>query len=385
MMRPVLAICCILTLFGMVRAADPKPLWEIDVSGGKGNTGPGWLAYSPAGQSIASVVVQETRGERPEYHYELHAWNSVDRKERLKADLGSSRTPHWGGDLASFPSIDTIMTGGQELKVWNLENGSLVSSQSTGGTADHTVWSVPDLRESFYLRREPHRYGSPVELFYQSPEGATIDHLRFRKGRYGVQANEQTTIQPPHEGLQTEIVAMNFGRTHLIASFRDETSGNKAQHALVLYQIKRLEEFELVPIAEATNPHPCPVSAVAFARNGRLLATGGEDGSICLWDVDNSESTWRQRVTLDKISDHRVCALTFSRDWRMIAAVTWDKTKPNLLLLDGETGKLLQAVRLGPDRELTTVAFSPDNRTLLTGSGTGKIRAWDVSTLLKAN
>jgi WD40 repeat protein len=47
------------------------------------------------------------------------------------------------------------------------------------------------------------------------------------------------------------------------------------------------------------------------------------------------------------------------------------------------TGKLLQAVRL--ERELVAVAFSPDGGTLLTGNATGKIRAWDISTLMKGN
>jgi hypothetical protein len=384
MIRPVLAVCAVLLTFGMARATDPKPLWEIDVSGGNRATGLGWLSFSPAGRTIASVVVREIRGERPEYHYQLRVWNSSDRKERFTADLGTGRTPHWGDDLASFPSEDTILTGGPELTVRNLEDGKIVSSHSTGGQADHTVWSVPDLRESFYLRRDPLRYGLPVEMFYKSPENM-VDQFpgSFRRNAYTMQRSDQTTIQPPREGLHTETISMNFGRTQIVAAFRDDPSVSKPHHALVLYQIKTMEEFELVTIAEAVNPHPGPVSAVAFARNGRTLATGGEDGSVCLWDVNEVGSTWKPRVTVDRVSDHRVFALTFSRDWRMIAAVTWDKTKPNLLLIDGDSGKLLQTVRL--ERELVAVAFSPDGRTLLTGSGTGKVQAWDVAALLKGN
>jgi WD40 repeat protein len=37
------------------------------------------------------------------------------------------------------------------------------------------------------------------------------------------------------------------------------------------------------------------------------------------------------------------------------------------------------------ERELIAVAFSPDGRTLLTGSLIGKLKAWDVATFLKAN
>jgi WD40 repeat protein len=176
---------------------------------------------------------------------------------------------------------------------------------------------------------------------------------------------------------------MNLGRTQLAVAFRDDSPTGKRRHGLVLHDIKTVEEFALTPVAEATNPHAAPISAITFARNGKTLATGGEDGSVALWDTDFIGSSWKPRASLEGIAQHRVSALAFSRDWSMLAAVTWDKSSPNLLLIDGDGGKLLKAVRL--ERELVSVAFSPDGRTLLTGSALGKLRAWDVPALLKSN
>ncbi len=385
MLRPALAVFAVLVVFEIVHASEPKPLWEINGVGADSDHGLSWLSYSPDGQAIAAVTVRETRGDRPEFHYQLGVWNASDQKERFHADLGSGRCSQWGDEFASFPAEDAILTGGQELMVRDLRDGKKVSTQPTGGMADFAVWSVPDLKEAFFLRRDPLRYGLPIEVFYRSPDNINNPYAgSFRRGwGYSMPGNDQTTIPSPREGMKSEVVAMNFDRTQLVASFRDESLESKARHALVLYDIKTMDRLELVPVAESASPNSALVSAMAFARNGRSLVTGGEDGSISLWDVNEIGSIWKPRAILDKVSDHRVFAITFSRDWRLIAAVTWDKTKPNLLMLDGETGKLLHALHL--ESQLRAVAFSPDGRTLLTGSVDGKIRAWDVARLLRGN
>jgi WD40 repeat protein len=379
-MRSIIAVCFFLVVADKAQSVDPKPVWEIDVSGGNKNTGPGWVSYSPDGHAIAAVVVREVGGDPKEYRYQLRVWNAANQKERFTADLGSAKTSHLDDDMASFPTDDSILTGGLNPTVRNLENGQITTSDPYGGITGLSVWSVPDLKESFYLRREPLK---PSELFYQSYGNGRDEFAGFRgRVRFNQQTTEKTTIQPPRPGLETENIALNFGRTHLVASFRDD-SITKRRHSLVMYEIKTVEEFGLVDIAEAENPHLGPVSAMSFARNGKTLATGGADGSVALWDTEYVGSSWKPRATLNGLLNNRINAISFSRDWSTIAAVAWDSTRPNLLLLDGDTGKLLKAVRL--ERELIAVTFSPDGRTLLTGSLIGKLRAWDIATLLKAN
>jgi WD40 repeat protein len=388
MLRPAVAACAVLFASLSATAADPRPLWEVQLPGADRSTAPGWLAYTPDGRGVAAVVTRAGKGEMPEYTFTLRVWDVGTRKERFNAALGRSHFATWGDSLASFASDDTLLTGGESLTVRNLENGSQQSSLPTGGIADHTVWAVPDVKETFHLRRDPEREGKPVELWFRSTVNNNIDDFggrRFVGGGFGGGYNDglarQTELTPPRSGLRPLGVAMNPGCTKLAAAFRDDTpAGGKARHALALYRIRTIGEFELDTIAEATNPHPGAVSALTFARNGRTLATGGEDGSVCLWDVVPDGAAWKPRATVAG-ADGRVVAVAFSPDWRVLAAVTWDTKKPNLYLIDADAGTLIRAVKV--DRELTAVAWSPDGQTLLTGGYSGRLCGWSVDALLK--
>ena len=146
------------------------------------------------------------------------------------------------------------------------------------------------------------------------------------------------------------------GAHALAAAFRDVTPVGRPRHLLALYRIKTMENLELELTGEATNPHPGPVTAVTFARNGRMLASGGEDGSIAIWDVSDHLLV-KPRATVTGLASHRVYALAFSNDWRYLAAVTWDKSKPNLLLIDVDTARPVRSLRL--ERQLTGVGGIP--------------------------
>ena len=276
------------------------------------------------------------------------------------------------------------MTGGQSVVVRNLLNGSQSTSFPTGGLSDHAVWAVSDLKESFFLRRDPQRYNQPVELFHRGQNIQQFDEWGGRGGirRGGEQGTMQAKLDPPREGMRTEVLAMNAGRTRIVAAFRDESPIGPPQHTLAMYRIKTVEELELEPISEVKNPHPGPVTALAFARNGRLLATGGEDGTVSLWDVTDGRLS-KPRATIAGVADYRVYSLAFSNDWRYLAAVTWDKKKPNLILIDADSGQTIRSIKV--ERQMTGVAWHPEGHTLLSVGASGTIQAWDVTAMLKGN
>jgi WD40 repeat protein len=380
MSRPVLAVAVLFLASNLAPAADPKPLWEIDVPKSGKTTAPHWLAFSPNGEALAAVIAHETSADPQEFMYTLRVWDSATKKERFTADLGKSRWRGWGDDLATFPTDTTILAGGMSLTSRTLDDGKDAGSFSTSVLTDHTIWFVSDLGESFHLRRDHELVDRPTELVLRSMNNR-FDEYRFNRGGRGGQECRTAEVRPPREGLRAQALTMNPGRTRLVASFRDDAiTPSKPRHALVLYGLRTVTEFELDVLAEATNPHPGPVAAVAFARDGKTLATGGEDGSVCLWNVKATAANWQPRATVTH-AEGRVVALAFSPDWRTVAAITWDKTKPNLLLIDADTGTLVRAVRL--DRELTRLAWSTDGRTLVTGGYGGKLHAWDVSALRK--
>ena len=379
MSRWALAACLSVVMSVQARAAGPKPLWEIDVSAGDRATSPDWLEFSPDGTAVVAVVA---RGITPtgQCAYTLKVWDSATRKERFTADLGTARGPSAGEPLVAFPTPDSILTGGPMLVTRDLKDGREQGQRFGGAGIEHGVWAVPDLRETFQLRRDPSRHGEPIELRLHGNQ-QQVNEFSRRPIR-GDTGNRAALIEPVRDGLRAEGVALNPGRTRAAVAFRDETVG-RGRHALVLYRIVTVEEFRLDWVAIADDPHPGAVTAVTFAPNGKTVATGGEDGSVCLWDADRAGAGWKPTATISGVADFRVYALAFRPDWKILAAATWDKTKPNLLLIDADEGKLVRAVRL--ERGLTALAFSQDGRTLLTGGISGKIQAWDAETLLRGD
>src|SRR5205823_4021680 len=70
-------------------------------------------------------------------------------------------------------------------------------------------------------------------------------------------------------------------------------------------------------------PSSTPMSALAVAPNGKLLAAGGADTSIRLWDLDGKDTKLRT-----KVEGHTgpIASLSFSADTRGLASASHDGT-----------------------------------------------------------
>ncbi|MGH7170973.1 MAG: WD40 repeat domain-containing serine/threonine protein kinase [Gemmataceae bacterium] len=120
--------------------------------------------------------------------------------------------------------------------------------------------------------------------------------------------------------------------------------------------------------------HTKPVRAVAFSRDGKLLATGGEDGCLKLWDVQSGEERGTLAENLGPIA-----SVAISSDGRLLAAVGADSI---LRLWDLGSHRSRSQLRLEVG-ELRGVAFSPDNKTLAVCGDDHKVRLWTLADLLK--
>lgn len=111
------------------------------------------------------------------------------------------------------------------------------------------------------------------------------------------------------------------------------------------------------------------VWSVAYSRDGKLVASGGQDGSVRLWDT----ISWRLMPVVNKHEDE-INAVAFSPDSRMIASGSSDKTIVLWRGADKSPPKLLK----GSTDKILSVAFSPDG-SLLASVGTGTtVTLWDV-------
>ncbi|MDB5313556.1 MAG: hypothetical protein JWO38_7758 [Gemmataceae bacterium] len=115
-----------------------------------------------------------------------------------------------------------------------------------------------------------------------------------------------------------------------------------------------------------------PVTAVAWSRDGKLVATGGADGDVALWDPTSAKEVRRFKLGGGGEGKSTVHALAFSPDGKTLAAaVEWGEGKnpKRVVLLDLATGARVQDLQSFAAARPVSVAFSPDGKTLVVGCG----------------
>ena len=136
--------------------------------------------------------------------------------------------------------------------------------------------------------------------------------------------------------------------------------------------------------------HTKPINAIAFAPDGRWLASGANDDTIKIWDT----STGHLLRTLYGHSSN-VNALAISPDGKLLASGSGDMTSKRELptfkrggIAGGARDNTIRIWDVQSGRELNTlaghelpvggVAFSADGRTLTSASGDA-VKVWDVA------
>ena len=127
---------------------------------------------------------------------------------------------------------------------------------------------------------------------------------------------------------------------------------------------------EETPIWSTATGHRYGARAAAFAPDGRHLVTGGDDGSLFLWEV--GQGIERELSSGD---ESIVFCAAFSPNGMIVASGHANFT---CVLWDVTTGGK-RATLTGHTRPVMCLDFAPDGATLATGGGEPDIRLWDVA------
>jgi len=116
-------------------------------------------------------------------------------------------------------------------------------------------------------------------------------------------------------------------------------------------------------------PQPSWVTALAFAGETGIVATGHDDGRVLIWDA-------AAQARLGKFAPHKlaVSSLAFSPDGQKLASACEDKTIVISRVKDGET--LLSLT--GHTDRIAQLLWHPDGRWLISAGWDGMARVWDA-------
>jgi len=189
----------------------------------------------------------------------------------------------------------------------------------------------------------------------------------------GQQADKLNALNEMHE----KRVAMEQQRAN---EARNEAEwGSLPDKTVILDKKVWREIFDVrIPTKDirATRAHKGQASAIAFDKNGHILASCGTDAAVRLYEVKSGS-------LLDTLSGHTASILDidFSSDEKLIMAAGNDA---RALIWSMET-KRQRMVLTGHTSKICACSFSTDAKQAYTGSYDRTVRIWDMQTGRKSH
>jgi RNA polymerase sigma factor (sigma-70 family) len=395
---------------GTVRVWDPeKGAERHNLSGHEGAVR--WVAFSPDGKTLASTGVDgAVRLWDPDKGTAVHSWKahvggadavafSPDGK-RLASSGADMTTRLW--DLSTRQELRKIQRDKPVRGAAISPDGKLVAS---GGTWEVLLWD-PDTGKEVRRLKGAHGEVSGVTF---SPDGKYV--AAFAVSHSLVYVWETATgkrlgDRTGHEAAQVNRLA--YSADGRVTSYCPDQS-IRQWDALTGRQLRLIEAPDTINRASCLAPdgqslacvhwngdlrirdlsgkelrrwkgHQGTVMVVTYSPDGKVLASGGMDQAVVLWDPATGKELRRFQAEGGPASD-----VLFSPDGKLLAAVVrgkplqlWEVGSGNARPLTPPAGPVAApgAVTGG---DVESAAFSPDGRLIVTGGRDGFARLWDVA------
>lgn len=126
-----------------------------------------------------------------------------------------------------------------------------------------------------------------------------------------------------------------------------------------------------VKLVRTFGAHQGTIMSLAFHPQGDTLASGGEDGTVKLWELQS-----KQLLRTLEGHDNAVRGLVFHMDGKTLASASSDFT---IKLWDADNGKLLRTLK-EHENEVNCLAFDRQGDTLASGSDDHTVKVWETRT-----
>ena len=339
------------------------------------------ILFNPDGKSILSLVND----------YQIRMWDiATGKRIPFTGNTGYLTNASYSPDGKTLATVDYP----GEIRIWDIMTGKLkrtISNFNPRITSHNTKY------DTYFIAFTPNREKAIISEAYGalclwdtgtkrlhtlikgkwtqnvllSPNGETVASWNASKDGL-IRFWNATT------GEHKRTIKDHFGRIRGVEFSRD---GSLLASWSFSYQDKMIRLWNVATgrNTQTLTGHNDLIGSVIFSPDGETLISGGQDGTVLIWDV----STGKHKTLTDQEVDTELnthsnpkMVLIFNSDGNKLA--TGDKNGI-IRLWDVSTWKEEQTLE-GHVNAITSIDFSPDNRSIASTGKDGTVRLWDIDT-----